>query len=149
MLPILGQCLHRACALWMRHSNSKVITHEYKGHVHTLALASTACSCHLVQLECYWSVSLNAKKRTEKFTLFSDHNRSLPKLQPGAMTTGHSPKGNEKDLELRWIRPVLSGNVCLLCHQYSARRQNLWNVQSAHAICQGFAGRSLLYTNLC
>ncbi len=32
----------------------------------------------------------------EKFTLFSDHNGSLSRRQPGAMTIGHSPKGKEK-----------------------------------------------------
>jgi len=36
------------------------------------------------------------KKRKEKFTLFSDHNGSLLRRQPGAMTIGHSPKGKEK-----------------------------------------------------
>ena len=35
------------------------------------------------------------KKRKEKFTLFSDHNGSLLR-QPGAMTIGHSPKGQGK-----------------------------------------------------
>jgi len=35
------------------------------------------------------------KKRKEKFTLFSDHNGSLLRRQPGAMTIGHSPKGKE------------------------------------------------------
>ncbi len=33
------------------------------------------------------------KKRKEKVTLFSDHNGSLPRRQPGAMTIGHNPKG--------------------------------------------------------
>ncbi len=36
------------------------------------------------------------KKRKENFTLFSDHNGSLLRRQPGAMTIGHSPKGKEK-----------------------------------------------------
>ena len=31
----------------------------------------------------------------EKFMLFSDHNGSLLRRQPGAMTIGHSPKGKE------------------------------------------------------
>lgn len=35
------------------------------------------------------------KKRKEKFTLFSDHNGSLPTRQPGAMTIGYSPKGKQ------------------------------------------------------
>ncbi len=35
------------------------------------------------------------KKSKEKFTLFSDHNGSLLRRQPGAMTIGHSPKGKE------------------------------------------------------
>ncbi len=35
---------------------------------------------------------LDEKKRKEKkFTLFSDHNGSLQRRQPGAMTIGHSP----------------------------------------------------------
>ena len=34
-------------------------------------------------------------KRKEKFTLLSDHNGSLLRRQPGAMTIGHSPKGKE------------------------------------------------------
>jgi len=34
--------------------------------------------------------------KKEKFTLFSDHNGSLLRRQPGAMTIGHSPKGKEK-----------------------------------------------------
>ena len=36
----------------------------------------------------------NWKKK--KKTLFSDHNGSLLRRQPGAMTIGHSPKGKEK-----------------------------------------------------
>ena len=36
------------------------------------------------------------KKEKEKFTLFSDHNGSLLRRQPGAMTIGHNPKGKEK-----------------------------------------------------
>ncbi len=84
--------------------------------MYTLEAASTACRCHLVQSECYWSVSLNAKQRKEKFMLFSDHDRSPPKLQLEAMTTGYSPNGKEKDLSPRWIRPVLSGVVCPLFH---------------------------------
>jgi len=35
------------------------------------------------------------KKSKEKFTLFSDHNGSLLRRQPGAMNIGHSPKGKE------------------------------------------------------
>jgi len=38
-------------------------------------------------------LSIQEKKRKEKFTLFSDHNGSLLRRQPGAMTIGHSPKG--------------------------------------------------------
>ncbi len=38
--------------------------------------------CHAVFL-------LVRKKRKEKFTLFSDHNGSLLRWQPGAMTIGH------------------------------------------------------------
>ena len=34
--------------------------------------------------------------RKEKFTLFSDHNGSLLRRQPGAMTIGHSPTGKGK-----------------------------------------------------
>ena len=33
------------------------------------------------------------QERKENFMLFSDHNGSLPRRQPGAMTIGHSPKG--------------------------------------------------------
>jgi len=35
------------------------------------------------------------KKETTKFMLFSDHNGSLLRRQPEAMTIGHSPKGKE------------------------------------------------------
>lgn len=35
------------------------------------------------------------KERKEKFTLFGDHNGSLLRQQPGAMTRDHSPKGKE------------------------------------------------------
>ena len=35
-------------------------------------------------------------KIKEQFTLFSDHNRSLLRRQPGAMTIGHRPKGKGK-----------------------------------------------------
>jgi hypothetical protein len=40
--------------------------------------------------------SSSLAERKEKFTLFSDHNGSLLRRQPGAMTIGHSPKGKEK-----------------------------------------------------
>ena len=36
------------------------------------------------------------KKRKEKSMLLSDHNGSLLRRQPGAMTIGHSPKGKGK-----------------------------------------------------
>ena len=36
------------------------------------------------------------EKKKEKFMLFSDHNGSLLRRQPGAMTIGHSHKGKEK-----------------------------------------------------
>ncbi len=37
-----------------------------------------------------------SRKRKEKITLFSDHNGSLLRRQPRAMTIGHSPKGKGK-----------------------------------------------------
>ena len=40
--------------------------------------------------------AVREKKRKEKFMLFSDHNGSLLRRQPGAMTIGHSPKGKGK-----------------------------------------------------
>ena len=36
------------------------------------------------------------RKNLKKFTLFTDHNGSLLRRQPGAMTIGHSPKGKER-----------------------------------------------------
>jgi hypothetical protein len=36
--------------------------------------------------------SLAGQKEEEKFTLFSNHNGSLPRQQPGAMTIGQSPR---------------------------------------------------------
>ncbi len=36
------------------------------------------------------------QRKKEKFMLFSDQVRSLPRRQPGAMTIGHSPKGEGK-----------------------------------------------------
>jgi len=35
------------------------------------------------------------KQKEKKFTLFSDHNGSHLRQQPGAMTIGHGPKGKE------------------------------------------------------
>ncbi len=43
-----------------------------------------------------YRLKIEEKKRKEKSTLFSDHNGSLLRRQPGAMTVGHSPKGKEK-----------------------------------------------------
>ena len=57
------------------------------------------------------SISIWKRKGKEKFTLFSEHNGSLPRRQPEAMTTGHSTKGKEK---IKNLRPILSGIACLL-----------------------------------
>ena len=46
------------------------------------------------------------KRKKEKFTLFSDHDGSLLRRQPGAMTIGHSPKGKENPkpkVDLAWF----------------------------------------------
>jgi len=56
-------------------------------------IASWACKhCNSYRV----SMKEKKRKRKEKFTLFSDHNGSLLRRQPGAMTIGHSPKGKEK-----------------------------------------------------
>ena len=71
-------------------------------------------------------------ERKEKFTLFSDHNGSLPRRQPGAMTIGHSPKGKEKILNLRvslrtvnWYRSccTTAKRACIICHFYGLEDQ--------------------------
>ena len=75
-----------ACTGRVRGANSRVITHEYKRpctHWRQLALPAGAT---WYSQKCYWSVSLNAKQRKEKSMLFSDHDRSPPKLQLEAMT---------------------------------------------------------------
>ena len=111
LMQMLG---HVACTGRVRGVKSRVITHEYKRpctHWRQLALPAGAT---------WYSHNATGQsafmQRKQKFMLFSDHDRSPPKLQLEAMTTGHSPKGKEKDLTPRWIGPVLSNVVCPLFH---------------------------------
>ena len=53
------------------------------------SLLCNPCTLHLLGV-------FHLEKKKEKFMLFSDHNGSLLRRQPGAMTIGHSPKGKEK-----------------------------------------------------
>jgi len=84
------------------------LTHatDYAAHQHNVLFDSTsyaaceagkgrviACTAARLLAPCYLTIGQN---RTEKFMLSSDHNRSLPRRQPGAKTIDHSPKGKEK-----------------------------------------------------
>ncbi len=60
---------------------------------------------------------LHNLKRKENFTLFSDHDGSLLRRQPGAMTRGHSPKRKEKykKPKVDLCTTCLHGCLCSCC----------------------------------
>lgn len=58
-----------------------------------------------------------AATRKEKFKLVSDHNRSLLRRQPGALTMGHSPKSSCKAQHSE-VRGMLHDRVISGCSLY-------------------------------
>ncbi len=69
--PFLMTCLCNCCNMF-----------ETNSHLTSMSIGKDVCL-------------IMTMVEKDKFTLFSDHNGSLPGRQPGAMTISHSPKGKE------------------------------------------------------
>ncbi len=72
------------------------------------------------------------RERKEKFTLLSNHNGSLLRRQPGAMTIGHSPKG--KTVPPPLLKDPEQSRMSLPCqtHTSSGVATLLWTHQNVH-----------------